>query len=93
MGNPGRMGLGNEIGLSWTERIVLGSRRFNLALIANGPFQSTCEAEIRAVVGDVLYLIYQNDVIKVPLGESYRFCSGVYQGYCPEYTSISLVSL
>ena len=72
---------------------ALGSRRFNLALIANGPFQSTCGAEIRAVVGDVLYLIYQNDVIKVPLGESYRFQSGVYQSYCPEYTSISLVSL
>ena len=84
MGNPGRTGLGNEIGLSGTERIVLGSRRLNLALIANGPFQSTYEAKIRAVVGDVLYLIYQNDVIKVPLGESYRFYSGVYQGYCPE---------
>ena len=86
---------------SWWELIeahcrsdgALGSKTFNLALIANGPFQSTCGAEIRAVVGDVLYLIYQNDVIKVPLGESYRFCSGVYQRYCPEYTSISLVSL
>ena len=68
LGNPGRMGLGNEIGLSWAERIAFGNRRFSLVLIANGPFQSTCEAKIRAVVGDVLYLIYQSDVIKVPLG-------------------------